>query len=74
MKEFLKMLDGKKSLIGGACLFLGLILDNVVLNIWGVSAPWVAPAIATCEWVGGILFPTGMIHKVIKAKAEEAKP
>ncbi len=66
MSKILSFLNGKKTNIGGSCLFLSLLLTQVVISIWHFNPEWMQPLIDTLNWAGGILVPAGLVHKQIK--------
>lgn len=66
LTQFWNWLDGKKSAIGGALMFVAFILDKVVGGIWGVEGEILSKFIATFEWAGGVLTGVGLTHKGIK--------
>lgn len=68
ISNIINWLNGKKTLIGAAIYGIGLILSQVVVNIWGYSPEWILNTIKTCEWAGGILAGLGVTHGVLKGK------
>jgi hypothetical protein len=60
-------LDGKKTKIGAAILFVAVFMRQVILGIWGVDIWGFLPRIVdTLDWIGMALSTTGTIHKGAK--------
>lgn len=59
-------LNGKKTAIGAACLFIAtIIIPQLFITTWHWTAfPQVITD--TLMWVGGILTGTGLVHKAMK--------
>ena len=58
--------NGKKTVIGAACLFLAMFIEQILIPKWGVSVAWIGSLRDTFIWIGGILTPAGLIHKGVK--------
>ena len=74
LKDLWKAFDGNKAILGGICMFTAVFIDKVLLDIWGVSFPQLPMIQETCEYLGGLLFGTGIAHKVIKARNGKVAP
>ena len=59
-------LNGKKSLIGTALLFLAVFGNEVLIDLWDFNPSWLVPAIKTCSWFGMFFGGVGLGHKAIK--------
>lgn len=64
-----EFLSGKKVLIGTIAYWLGFTgLPFLVAQ--GFDPAWMSHAISFLIWIGEILIPLGVIHKVAKAKKQ----
>lgn len=66
MLNIFTYLNGKKTMIGAALLFVAAFFDVVVIGEWGVSADWVKHTVFTLEWIGMPLTGVGFSHKGYK--------
>jgi len=74
MNKLISFLNGKKTAIGTALLFLAMFLSQVIETKWGYNPGWLDNTIETLDWLGGVLLGTGVVHKMMKPGIEEAKP
>lgn len=61
--------NGKKTAIGAVCLFLALVIAQVVCGQWHycpADHSWLDSLYGTLQWIGGLLTPVGLIHKAVK--------
>lgn len=61
-----RLIDGKKTLAGGAMLLTAALLDQVVLGIWEVVSPMLDKTAHSLEWVGIVVTGGGFAHKAGK--------
>ena len=59
-------LNGRKTTIGATVLAVALFLQKIVVGEWGIEAEALRNIIATLEWIGLFLAPTGLVHKGAK--------
>ncbi len=59
-------LNGKKTTIGAAILFIAVFLKEVIGGIWGVNTPELINTIETLNWIGMPLTGVGLFHKSTK--------
>jgi hypothetical protein len=67
MKALWRWFDGKKMVIGGACLFLSIeLVQGLLWNTWHLDWPWLNYVNDSLLWLGKILVPVGAGHKIVK--------
>lgn len=71
MEKLWQWLNGKKTVIGASLLLASAFCTQVLIGIWNLDPWWMDKTIQTLDWVGGIVTSGGLVHKGIKAKAEE---
>ena len=68
IRKIWEILNGRKAMIGGVCLWIGLsLIEGLMIGTLEIS--WVIlPKIAAAFiWVGQYLAPLGLVHKAAKA-------
>ncbi len=65
MYKIWEKLNGKKTNIGGFVLWLAWALGGLPDEL---AVSWMPTAINWLYWIGGILFPGGLLHKGVKMK------
>lgn len=68
--QFWNYLDGKKTTIGAALLFLATFLSEVIIGKWHAEAAWLQPTIETLNWIGMAVTGLGIGHKIQKPKPD----
>lgn len=63
MNQLWKALDGKKTYIGGICIFFGVFLTEVVKGFWEFDPAWMEPTIKTFNWFGMLITGGGWLDK-----------
>lgn len=58
--------NGKKTVMGTACLFASAFITQVLIDIWGLDAEPLQHTRETLDWLGLILGGTGLMHKAVK--------
>ena len=66
MIELWNWLSGKKTAIAAALLMIAVVLNEVLVGIWGVDAVALKPTIETLNWFGVALGGVGLAHKAVK--------
>ena len=61
-----EFLSGKKTVIGSICLWIAAIGLPFIINDLNYHPGWFDTAISILSWIGGILAPLGIGHKVVK--------
>lgn len=61
-------LNGKKTTIGAAFLFLSLMITDLVIGKLNYDPQWIETTVVICNWFGGILTGGGLTHKLFKPK------
>ena len=60
-------LNGKKSVIGSICLWIGTIGLPFIIGE-GYNPAWIDTLARVLTWLGGIMTPLGVGHKAIKKR------
>jgi len=61
-------LNGKKTVIGSVCLWIGGIFLPFIINDLNYHPAWFDTLISILNWLGGVLAPLGIMHKAAKTK------
>jgi len=69
MKNLIMFLDGKKTYIGAAFLFLGVFGTEFIKGIWGVDGEVIDNLIKSCNWIGMFVGGVGVGDKIRKGNS-----
>jgi len=69
MDSILKWFNGKKSIIGGIALWLVAGMD-----LFGLDGDTALKIVSVLQWIGTVMFPVGLAHKVIKNEVANPSP
>ncbi len=70
MNKLWNYLNGKKTNIGAAFLFLSLMITDLVIGKLNYEPVWIDKLIIIFDWFGGILTGGGLFHKLIKTQTK----
>lgn len=59
-------LNGRKTHIAAALLFLGAFIRRVLIGEFGMEAEWLPQAANSLDWLAGALYGIGIGHKIKK--------
>lgn len=68
IKAIWDFFNGKKVIISSVLLSIAVLLEEVVINIWGVDSEIIINTHRTLLWLGLALAGTGLTHKYLKRK------
>ena len=67
MSEFWTWWDGKKTIIGTVCLWIGYaVIGDLLMGQLAFNPEWLATVQSILTWIGTFLAPLGLAHKVAK--------
>ena len=68
IKKIWDFFNGKKSVIGGVCLWIGVsFIGDLLIGELGLTAAILPKIAAVFTWLGTYLTPVGLAHKGLKA-------